>query len=187
MKRIIVFLLAVVMAFSVFACAKNEGNKPATTSPNATTPDETTPGTTTPGATTEITTEMQVTVKNPDKPDLEVMTFGGTKYRVSTMEAYTNMEVFADEASANICDQSIWERNAYVEETYDVKIVPVTTAYDGDVLSHVNSVLDYIYIPVTTFMILSWQLLIPPVSLSFRAQFKTGTNLSTMTSQNTIG
>lgn len=145
MKRIIVFLLAVVMAFSVFACAKNEGNKPATTSPNATTPDETTPGTTTPGATTEITTEMQVTVKNPDKPDLEVMTFGGTKYRVSTMEAYTNMEVFADETSANIRDQAIWERNSYVEETYDVKIVPVIAAYDGDVLSHVNSVLDYIY------------------------------------------
>ena len=144
MKKVLLLLLAAVMLFSIFACTKNEGNKPATTDPDVTTPGTTTPGTTTPGTTVPGTTvSPDITVNNPDKPDLELMTFNGKKLRISSAPDQISLEVFADETAVNIRDQAVWERNAKIEELYDVKISPVSTG-DGSLRGQVTTMSNWI-------------------------------------------
>ena len=144
MKKVLLLLLAAVMLFSIFACTKNEGNKPATTDPDVTTPGTPPPGTTTPGTTVPGTTvSPDITVNNPDKPDLELMTFNGKKLRISSAPDQISLEVFADETAVNIRDQAVWERNAKIEELYDVKISPVSTG-DGSLRGQVTTMSDWI-------------------------------------------
>ena len=133
MKKILVLLLAAVMLFSVFACTKNEDKKPAdTTSP-----------VTTPGATTEPTTEVITTTEDPNSPYIDDITFEGADFRIAAREMYLVEEVFIEEVTTEPRALSIWERNAAVQDKYDVKITPVKS-YDTTVGGHAKELVDFI-------------------------------------------
>ena len=121
MKKIIVFLLALVMVISVFACTKTEkpGKNP----------------------TTNPSTGNGETTENLDKPDLPDISFDGADFRIHTKEGLMKDEVYADETAADIRQQAIWERNAAVQDQYDIFIEPVIS-YDNTVSGQVNEIMD---------------------------------------------
>ena len=129
MKKIIIMLLAIVMVFSVFACTKSGGNKQETNPPVVTDP----------------TNEY-----NPESLDLPEMAFGGISYRVSTRQNALDYEVFADETATDIRQQALYERNALVQDTYDVVIEPVICS-DTTLRGHVNLIMDEIFAEEDSF------------------------------------
>ena len=143
MKKLLVFILALVMLFSVFACTKNEGKKPAdTTVPGTTTPAGTTPGETTPGVTTTPEPEISIDLENDDL-DLPKMTFDGKKMRISSTTDYVPVEVFVDETAINIREQALWVRNEKIKDEYGVQIEPYAVA-PSTVTAHVEALLENI-------------------------------------------
>ena len=136
MKRLLLILLAAVMVFSIFACTKKENEKPAgTTAPG------TTGGPDVPPATT---TQPTTTTEDKTKPDLPEITFDGADFRVATKEGLMRQEVFADETATNIREQAIWERNAAVEDTYDI-VIDTYLSYDGTVSGQVSELIDVLF------------------------------------------
>lgn len=125
MKKIIVILLALVMVLSVFACTKNEGNKGG----NGTKP----PANTDP--------ENKYDSESLDLPE---KTFGGISYRISTRENALQYEVYADETASDIRQQALYERNALVQDRYDVIIEPVICS-DNTLRGHVTQIMDEIF------------------------------------------
>ena len=138
MKKLLVFILALVMLFSVFACTKNEGKKPADT----TVPGTTTPGETTPGVTTTPEPEITIELEN-ETPDLPQMTFDGKKLRIAATAGNASVEVFADETAINIREQALWVRNEKIKDQYNVKIEAYTMS-PSTVTAHVESLLENI-------------------------------------------
>lgn len=124
MKKILILLLAVAMIFSVIACAKNDkddgkntGDKPPVNDPDNTT-------------------------ENLDDPThLPEISFDGAEFRIHTKEGTSRDEVYADETATDIRQQALWERNAAVEDQYDIVITPVLS-YDGTVSGQVNEIMD---------------------------------------------
>ena len=120
MKKLLLVFLAVVMIVSIFACAKKEEEKPAVT---------TAPGTTVgPDVPPVTTTQPTTTTEDKEKPVLPKMTFDGTEYRIATRENALRVEVYADETAVDIRQSALAQRNATVEDTYDVIILPYITA-----------------------------------------------------------
>ena len=112
MKKILIFLMALVMAVSVFACKKTDNKKPGTTTdPSAT---DTQP---------PVTTEKE----------LPVVDFGGKSFRVSMKDgSLFNLEFFQPENSENPVQSAAWKRNEQIEDTYNVTIVPVYAEVNND-------------------------------------------------------
>ena len=115
MKKLITFILVLTMLVSVFACTKNENEKPEK---------ETTP--TTPGQTTE-----PITGTTEFKPDFPEIDYDGTDYRVSMMNANLfNKEFYCEEDSEDPLWSSVWRRNAMVQDQFNVDITPVYATPD---------------------------------------------------------
>ena len=135
MKKLLLILLAAVMVFSIFACTKKENKNPAvTTAPGTTGGPDVPPATTTP----------ETTTKDPNKPDLEPMTFDGLEYRVATREGNLKVEVFADETAVDIRQTALQQRNATVEDAYDVIISPYVSA-DNSLRGQTTELMNLIY------------------------------------------
>lgn len=135
MKKILLVFLAAVMIFSIFACTKKQSDKPAAT---------TEPGTTTGGPDATPGTTQPVTTMDPDKPNLEPKTFKGLEYRVATRDGSIRDEVFADETAVDIRQTALQQRNAIVEDTYDVYITPIPFS-DNSLNGVSNKLIDYAF------------------------------------------
>lgn len=134
MKRIIVLFLAAIMVLSVFACTKNNEEKPATSTTEGSEPPVTTPTVTTP----TVTTPDVTTTNDPNAPNVpENINFNGAKFRIAAREMFLKEEVFAPETSTNPCDIAINERNAVVQDTYGIVIEPFVS-YSTTVGGHAD-------------------------------------------------
>ena len=114
MKKIITIMLVLCMIITCFACTKSDDKKVVTTGA----PDNTT----TPGTTPPVTTTQEP--KPGDHiPDAD---FKGADFRINVRPF--PLEVFSDSESTDICDVAVYNRNCYVEDTYNVTLVNIASA-----------------------------------------------------------
>ena len=73
------------------------------------------------------------------KDDLPVRDFGGKAFRISARDDY-DYEIDIEEATGDICDDALFERNRYIEERFNVEIVPVYSPGTDTGADHINAV-----------------------------------------------
>ena len=116
MKKLLLLLLALVMVLSLAAC--NTGKTPD---------DETTPDTN--DQTTDPFGEDET--DDPLKDDLPEKNYGKTEFNILTQDYHAAVTDFKiDESTTNEIEQLIYNRNAYVEERYNIVFEYFTAAYD---------------------------------------------------------
>lgn len=116
MKKILAFVLALIMLLSIVACADNgKGKKPSTTDG------------------TEEETELTL-------PEVD---YDGADFRVSMMDSpLFNKEFFMEEDSDEPLKSATWRRNQNVEDKYNVEITPVyATPDDSGMWFQMNQIL----------------------------------------------
>jgi hypothetical protein len=117
MKKLLVVILALVLAISAISCTANGTKKPANTTDSVTTED------------------------NTVKPNLPDVDYDGRKYRIS-MNQGKSYEFYAEEDSDNPIQSALWQRNSAVEDTYNVRIKPVYNEAVGTIYSHADAILE---------------------------------------------
>lgn len=135
MKKVIVSILALVMIFSLIACARRK--TPSTLS--AAGSSDVTSLDTEDLTTSEVTTpQSSVIDTEPSPPPSQ---YNGMKYRVSTKLSTASDEVFvSDESVKTDMELAVLQRNAAVEDEYDISIVPVY-ASDNALNTQVNAII----------------------------------------------
>ncbi len=130
-KRIIAFILSLLMLFSLVACGDTKINEPVQTDPTVTTTEATTTeATTTEATTTEATTEATTTTADTTE---EVT----TTTEATTTTAVTTAEVTTTPATEPEPEWSIETANEKLYATADLN-VRATPEQDGERISHVD-------------------------------------------------
>lgn len=116
MKKILIFILALAMMLTVFACAgKKDDKKPS-------------------GG------ESESVSGSTESDELPVINFNNRKYRVGMYESQ-NYEFYTAEDSADTLQHALYERNVAVEDTYGVKIKPQYISSTGKLSQLVDDVM----------------------------------------------
>ncbi len=122
MKKISALLLALLMLLPTIAgCAESA------------TEDGGTPASDTPGA-EELLAEEAVPEETEIMPDLPEITFGGADYVILTRNccpSHTN-GVYVEELSGDVVNDAVYDRNAALEEQFDIHIAEPVLGNDGE-------------------------------------------------------
>lgn len=115
MKKLLILILALAMALTVFACGgkKNEGNGGGNTTPS--------------------TSEGE----SGGLPDVN---YGGRNFRISMYESGSYEFYIAEDSSDNL-KNSLYVRNCAVEDTFGVKIKPVYAAQTGELFAQTDEII----------------------------------------------
>ncbi len=136
-KRALTLLLACLMLLPSFtACSENAADKS-----NETTAAETTAQSNTPSAEEETVAEEEETELLPDIPALD---FEGRTFTFLTSGAndtngvdWETYDIWVEELNGDVINDSVIERNLFIEETYNIKIAEYKT--NGTTLDEINT------------------------------------------------
>ena len=123
MKKLLILILAVAMMLTVFACAGRKDNGTTTTKPGSSEA---------PGSSEEPSKEV---------PDT---TYDGRDFYIS-MSQGMNYEFYQAEESTDVLESALYYRNLTVEDTAEIKIVPIYAEVGSDLYSHSNEIIDAYY------------------------------------------